>query len=192
MDTSRLEDIVRSLAATPSRRAVSRALLGLSVGTFLEPLLRLSDAEARNGKKTHKHKHNRKKKRKKNLPDRCPGGGQEYCDAGEYSECCSNAVDPESGNPYEFCTDCGCCAYGKAKCCPSAGDGLCCDSDAKCCYSDDFKESACCGPNDKCCGAACCDGGEECCKTTGDNPYYYCCAQGLTCKPSGGNTCMAK
>jgi hypothetical protein len=190
MDTDRLGNLMRVLAATPSRRAVTRALGGLGAGTFLASLLGERDTAADKGHGHHKHKPNRKKKRKKNPPDQCPGEGQVYCAAGAYSECCSTATDPESGNPYEFCTDCGCCAYGQSTCCASGGDGLCCPNDSKCCYSDDFKVSACCAPSDKCCGAGCCDAADMCCKTTGPSPYYYCCVQGLTCKPSGGPTCQ--
>jgi hypothetical protein len=47
---------------------------------------------------------------------------------------------------------------------------------------------ACCSPGDKVCFGGCCDAGEECCTTTANVPY--CCAKGLTCKKSGGNTCV--
>jgi len=195
MDPGRFDIVVRALFAAPSRRAFNRALVGLTVGTFLAPLMRVSDAAAGNGKKTHKHNHHRKKKRKKKPSHQCPAryefcpAGQGGSAAGDYSECCNSATDPESGNPYEFCTDCGCCAYGFSKCCASAGDGLCCQSDAKCCPSDDFKETACCTQQDVCCGAGCCEPGSICCKTTGPTPYNYCCPSNRTCCSTGGPQC---
>jgi hypothetical protein len=191
MDTNRFEEIVRTLATMPSRRAVIQRLVGLTAGSLLAPITRVSDAAAKDGKKAHKHKEHRRKKRKKNKSDRCPRK-YEYCPAGEYSECCRTAIGGVSGNPFEVCTACGCCAYHFTTCCGSAGDGLCCHDSQQCCYSDDFKESACCEPKEVCCGAGCCGPKEECCKTTGENPYRYCCAEGLTCKPSGGPTCVQK
>ena len=197
MEPDRFDNVVRALFSTPSRRAVNRVLVGLTVGTFLAPLMRLSDAAAKDGHKPHKKKHHRKKKRKKNPSNQCPPkyefcpAGRDGSKAGEYSECCKKNPDPQY-DPAEICTECGCCAYGASKCCASAGDGLCCNSNDQCCYSDDFKDSACCGATDICCGAGCCNQGEACCSTTGPNPYKYCCAVGLTCKPSGGNTCQLK
>jgi hypothetical protein len=186
VEPDRFDSVVRTLFSTPSRRA----LVGLTVGTVLAPLLRVGDAVAKDGKKTHKHKHHRKKKRKKDPSSRCPKN-YEFCPAGEYSECCAKNPNPQY-DPAEVCTDCGCCAFDFSKCCPSAGAGLCCNSNDKCCYADDFKTSACCGPQDICCGAGCCNQGETCCTSTGPNPFKYCCAQGLTCLPSGGNTCQSK
>jgi hypothetical protein len=187
MEMDRFEEIVRAFATTPSRRVITRALVALTMGTFLAPPLRGS--EIAEGKKTHHHNH-RKKKRKKTDSGQC-SPGFEYCSAGDYSDCCNTQTNSE-GDPVAICTDCGCCEAGFSKCCASGGDGQCCPNDSKCCYSDDFKVSACCGPTDKCCGAGCCKQNDPCCKTTGENPFYYCCdgSEGLTCKPSGGPTCV--
>jgi hypothetical protein len=174
------------LLQTPSRRAVSRAFASLGLGSVLAPLARLGDAGAKEGQQRHHHNH-RHHKRKRPESSQC-SRGYTYCASGDLSACCSNATDPASGNPYEFCTDCGCCAYGHSLCCAGRGAGLCCDSNgAKCCLGPNF-EPACCSTDDVCCGGGCCDQGAACCQTTGGE--YYCCAPGLSCKQTGGPTCI--
>jgi hypothetical protein len=187
MDTDHLAVLFRNLRATPSRRVVGRALAGLGLGSVLAPFTRLRDADAKAGHQRHHH-NRRHHKRKKSQPNSQCSPGYSYCQAGDLSQCCSNATDPGSGNPYEFCTDCGCCAYGQALCCQGRDAGLCCGSNgAKCCYGPNF-EPACCSTDDVCCGGGCCDQGEACCQTTGGE--YYCCAKGLSCKQTTGITCV--
>jgi len=193
MESDRFDDAVRALFSEPSRRDVIRALIGLAVGTLLAPVVRDGDAAAdKKGKKAHRHKEKRKNKRKKKNSDRCPKNSA-FCQnpdesaAGQLSGCCNTRTDGE-GNPYEVCTDCGCCPYNESTCCRGALYGLCCASGSQCSQSSDFKNVACCSPDDKVCFGGCCDAGEECCTTTANVPY--CCAKGLTCKKSGGNTCV--
>lgn len=47
MDVDRFTPLLRLLAATPSRRTVGRALLGLAVGPILALLLAPADSEAK-------------------------------------------------------------------------------------------------------------------------------------------------
>jgi hypothetical protein len=176
MDLSRYTEIVRFLGSVPSRRAVIRALTGLGIGSFLMALVSPHDAAA-GEKHPHTHKPHRRKKRQKHPPQRC-ASGLEYCNAGEYSQCCSTEEDPESGERLEVCTDCGCCATPNSQCCASGGDGLCCPNDTQCCYANDFKSSACCSASDKCCGAGCCHQDAFCCQR-GDGDW--CCPTGSEC-----------
>jgi hypothetical protein len=193
MDASHFDEAVRNLVSSPTRRS----LVGLVLGAFLGPLLHVTSVEGRGGggsRKTHKHKAKKKKQRKKKASSQCPPryefcqAGQGQSSAGEYSECCKTAIEPVSGDPYEVCTDCGCCPLGNTQCCPSAGDGLCCANGSKCSYSADFKYSACCSPDDTVCFGGCCDAEDVCCKTTNGTPY--CCEKGLTCTNSGSETCV--
>jgi hypothetical protein len=187
VDTDHFADLFRGLIATPSRRAVSRAVAGLGVGSVLASFTHLNDAGAKEGHQRHHHNH-RHHKRKKSPPSAQCAPSSSFCQAGDLSQCCSTASDPVSGNPYEICTDCGCCAYGHALCCQGSGAGLCCDSNgSKCCYGPNF-EPACCKTDDICCGGGCCDKGETCCQTT--EGVFYCCGQGLTCKQTAGITCV--
>jgi hypothetical protein len=193
VEPDRFDNAVRSLFSTPSRRA----LVGLAVGVLLVPVVRDGDAAAdKKGKNTHRHKEKRKNRRKKKHSDRCPKNATlcknpDESTAGQLSGCCNTQTDGE-GNPYEVCTDCGCCQYNQSTCCRGALYGLCCASGSQCSQSADFQNVACCSPDDKVCFGGCCDAEEECCMTTGPNPYPYCCAKGLTCKPSAGNTCVSK
>lgn len=195
MDASRFDEAVRNLVRATTRRS----LVGLALGFCLAPLLRVTSVEGKKGHgshKIHKHKPKKKKQRKKKVSSQCPPktefcqAGQGQSSAGEYSECCSTAIEPVSGDPYEVCTDCGCCPAGNTQCCPSAGDGLCCPNGSKCSYSADFTYSACCAPDDQVCFGGCCEAGDPCCTTTDGAPY--CCSgkDGLTCKKSGGPTCV--
>jgi hypothetical protein len=174
-----------------------RALVGLATGTLL---LHDGDAVAdKKGKNAHRGKERRRNKRKKNKGAKRCEKNYEFCAAGvgdspnrgELSQCCSTKTNPSSGNPYEVCTDCGCCPYN-SECCISGGDGVCCPSGSKCSKSVDFTYSACCAPEDKVCFGGCCNAEDECCLTTGNVPY--CCSgeEGLTCLKTGGNTCQKK
>jgi hypothetical protein len=192
VDPSRFDNAVRSLFSAPSRRGFNRTLLALAAGTVLAPLWYPRNAM---GGAAHHHKSKRKNKRKKHPPTQC-GPGQQFCPssqpakAGSYTACCSTAADPASGNPYEVCTECGCCPYGNTQCCPSAGDALCCQSGYQCSYSVDFTYSACCAPDDKVCFGGCCHAEDVCCTMNDGTPYCCSGAEGLTCKKSNGPTCV--
>lgn len=182
MDTDRVATVVREFARLPSRRAVARALVGLFAGSLLAPHLGMGDAAAGN---THNHKHGGKRHRHKQPSTKCPRSFA-HCSAGDFSGCCNTATDPGSGDPVEVCTECGCCQTGSSKCCPGRDYGLCCPSDLKCCYSNDFSEIGCCEQADTCCGPGCCYKDQECCQTTENGqPSYYCCPRGA-CGPAGG------
>ena len=77
------------------------------------------------------------------------------------------------------------------------GEGLYCCDDEICCLNSlttcvrhtATVRAFCCGPNEKACEEGCCnDPRGTCCRTT--QGFEYCCAEGLTCKLSGGNTCV--
>ena len=197
VEAERFDDVIRALVGTPSRRALNRSFFGLTFGALLGPLLGGSDAEAGGGHgdhQHHKHQEKKKNKRKKQVSQRC-ATNYTYCPAGEgdaaagvLSGCCRTDTDVE-GNPYEVCTDCGCCPYNST-CCRSAVEGLCCPANSQCSFSADFKTTGCCAPNDKVCFGGCCDPGDECCTMNDGTPY--CCSgeEGLTCKKSNGPTCI--
>lgn len=186
MDMDRFDDVVRTFASTSSRRAINRAAVSLTAWTFIALLARVPTTSAKNGKHRHNHGWHKKKKRKKKSSDRCPKQ-YAYCPAEGFSECCRVAPDPDSFDPPEVCTSCGCCAVGFQRCCPARAEAVCCRDDNKCCFSDDLNVAACCGGTDVCCGAGCCDSGESCCQTTGGE--YYCCEKDLACLKTGGFTC---
>jgi hypothetical protein len=151
-------------------------------------------AADKKGKKAHRRKEKRRNKRKKKVSKKCAKNytfcpaGQGDSAAGVLSGCCWTDTDID-GDPYEVCTECGCCPYGST-CCKSGGDSLCCPSGSQCSPSVDFKYTSCCAPEDKVCFGGCCHANDECCTMTDGTPY--CCSgeEGLTCKKSGGPTCV--
>jgi hypothetical protein len=86
-------------------------------------------------------------------------------------------------------------AYQITKCnarygCPEF-DG--CKPDNTCCLTGEHAcdTNICCSHVSQCCaGGGCCRKEDVCCRTT--EGVHYCCSgrDGLTCKPSAGNTCM--
>jgi hypothetical protein len=199
VEASRFDDVIRALASTPSRRVLNRSFYGIAVGALLGPLLGGIDAQAGGGHGNHKHhKHQEKKKnnRKKKVSKRCQPN-YTFCPAGEgdaaagvLSGCCRTDTDTE-GNPYEVCTDCGCCPYNST-CCLGGEYGLCCPSNSQCSFSADFKAVGCCAPDDKVCFGGCCNSNDECCTMNDGTPY--CCSgeENLTCKKSNGPTCVKR
>jgi hypothetical protein len=186
MDRERFEGVVRLLGTTPSRRAVNRALLGLMAGSFFVPLIDSATGLAKRGRR-----HKKKKRKKKELCLESHNGTchkcepqDTYCPIRDYGivpRCCS-------WEKRELCTSCGCCPEDFTLCCVSSSAKTCCHKDGECCGEDH-----CCLPGETCCnGEGCCGPGEECYRSTGANPFNYCCAEGLTCKPSGGPTCVQK
>lgn len=199
MEPDRFDSLVRALFTTPSRRVLNRALVGLATGTLLAPLLGDGDAAAdKKGKNAHRRKEKRRNKRKKKKVSKkcaknytfCPAGQGDSA-AGELSGCCWTDTDIE-GDPYEVCTECGCCPYDST-CCVSGGDSLCCPSGSKCSHSPDFQTVGCCSSTDKVCHGGCCGQGEDCCLTPAPGNIPYCCAVGLKCKIQGPYdiTCQA-
>ncbi len=184
MDIDVVAALARSLSIRPSRRAVTRGLLSIALGSGLAPLLGLADVEGR--KRGRKRKRRERNKKKQN---RCPAQSK-FCDEGDFSECCHMATNPESGNPYEFCVEhCGCCDYGFSKCCPGRDEALCCKNDDICCTGPNF-EVECCTTDQTCCGGGCCNEKDAvCCQKP--NGEYYCCTKGLTCCSTGGTQCCA-
>lgn len=192
MDANQFDGVVRTLGCPPTRRVV----LGIILAALVAPTGATETRAGHGSHRHHSHKSKRKNKRKKKGSSKCPPNHQ-FCQAGQgqsgsgdYSQCCNSATDPQSGDPYEVCTDCGCCPAGNTQCCPSAGDGLCCPNGYQCSYSADFSRSGCCAPGDKVCFGGCCDAGDVCCTMTDGTPYCCSGADGLTCKKSGGPTCI--
>lgn len=126
MNTSDLPCLLRSLAATPSRRGVARALTGFALAGLLSPLLGFTNVNARNRKKKRKNKKKCKNcdfcqtcKQGKCKPKpegaSCPGdrtcqGGQclcpsgmSYCQNGPRPTCCPTGEACLSGS---ICGEC--------------------------------------------------------------------------------------
>jgi hypothetical protein len=177
MDADRFASLLRALCTTPTRRAVTRALVGLAAGSVFAPLLRLTETSAK-GKRGKR----RRKKRKKDKPKaQCPAGTA-WCAAGQLSECCSTAINPAEGEPYELCLpDCGCCDLGFTNCCPGRGEARCCKNTDKCSYGTNF-EPYCC-PEQRDCGGSCCPEGYKCCHD------LVCCPETYACCPGGIGCC---
>jgi hypothetical protein len=103
-DALPFDDLLRSLAATPSRRGLTHALAGLALAGPLGALLGLPDAEA-------KKRHKRKKKKCKKSKRRC---GKHCIPA---TSCC----DDRGCDPDERCQS-GACVCAVA-CCSDAACG---------------------------------------------------------------------
>lgn len=122
MDAGRFDDLLRSLAESPTRRGIGRTLAGLGLGGVLGRLS-LIEAEA-------------KKKRKKKKKKKCKGGkvkcGKKTCcaagDACLGGKCC--AADQVCGAV--------CCAAGE-----TCVEGACCAADRAC-------GTLCCAPTQVC------------------------------------------
>lgn len=175
MDTDRIAALVRDLRTTPSRRAVSRGLIAVTAGSIMAPLARLTGVGAK------KHKGGRRKKKRHKTTPACARGSV-LCDAVDFHECCSTATNP-NGDPYEVCTDCGCCGLGFSQCCQGQGEGLCCKNDDTCCYGPNF-EVTCCSVEQKCCGGTCVPKDYQSCGGT------YCCHPLLTCCSDNRSCCF--
>jgi hypothetical protein len=192
MEPDRFDRAVRALGGAPSRRALNHTLIGAVAGALVAPFLRGGNAAAgKKGRKAKKGKERRRNKRKKKVSRICPPNSKTtqyaFCQnpsegaAGELSGCCIVTPSPATGDPYEVCTDCGCCPYN-SECCRGALDGACCPSGYKCSFSSDFRTVGCCPPGDIVCHGGCCNAGEKCCQQTPQSAPY-CCAVGLECKP---------
>jgi hypothetical protein len=163
MDTGRIAALVREIARTPSRRAVTRALAGLGVSSVLGPLIGPGTDQASG--KGHGHNKNNKKKKKKDKkdPPPRPNCGAVPCYAGTH--CCFDSY---------CCPDGSGCDPGPERCCsPSRTcNGQCCDtpcdtsvSPFACCPPERVNYStnppSCCDP-ERSCGEVCCVGEETC------------------------------
>jgi hypothetical protein len=120
LDTTHFAHLLRSLATTPSRRSVTRALAGFALAGPPNPLFGLTETDAKRRKK----KRHRKKKRRKKNPPFC--AGKDACidpaalcgsGVGEFpTDCFCHTTT--SGTP--FCADvrsgddCSQCAEGEA------------------------------------------------------------------------------
>jgi hypothetical protein len=181
MDLDHVAGMLRTLATTPSRRTVTRGLVGLAAGSVLAPLLRLSEADANGkGRKRGRRRKRRNKDKVKPKPPQCPAKTA-LCTAGNVPECCSTVVEPGEEDPNEICTECGCCDRGYTYCCPGRDELLCCKNSDRCAYGPDF-QPFCCPPDWTTCGpiVPCCAPGSFCCPNGG------CCSDGATCCPNGG------
>jgi hypothetical protein len=181
MDIDHIAGMFRALSPTPSRRAVTRGLVGLAAGSVLAPLLRLTEADAKgNGRKRGRRRKKRNKDKVKPKPPRCPAKTA-LCTAGNVPECCSTVFEPGEDEPNEICTECGCCDRGFSSCCPGRDELLCCRNSDKCAYGPNFQPFCCPLDYETCVGmdVPCCPPGSFCCPKG-------CCADGTTCCPNGG------
>src|SRR5215212_9745421 len=168
MSTARIAELLRDLRATPSRRAVTTAVVALAVSTPLAPLFGSEQSRA----KGTGHKGKKKKGKKKHPRDLVPpcALGQVPCaDLG----CCSP----------ELCTSCGCCPATQPQCCGDATtvNRLCYSSaDEQCCPKSVTGIVGACPKQTFCALGAgglvpvCCPSGHEPCGGG-------CCLEGLFC-----------
>ena len=170
MSIDRFEDVARGLVTAPSRRAVSRALLGLSAGSVLAPLFAITESEA---KKKHKHKGKKKKKHPHPPPTQiclAECAAEHCCDAATNQVCKNGAI----GN--------GECLAGG---CPATD--FCTDPDFYVCWSIvgeisclcatpiEGGESVCIDPSTAGCGNTCTSSSD--------------CGEGSVCIPYGEGSC---
>jgi hypothetical protein len=117
MDIDHFASIVRSLSATPSRRAAIRGLAGLTAGSFLAPFSDSTTAKRRGGKKGHR-------KKRKHKPQVCSQGGM-HCDreCGDGTYVCG--VDGRCCRSDGCFQACGCCPEFGTECCAGPLNHLC-------------------------------------------------------------------
>jgi hypothetical protein len=193
MDTDRVAALVRELARTPSRRAITRAFAGLGLGSILSPIIGPGTFQASGKGHGHGHSNNgnnnkKKKKKKQSPPPPLPTDCVSACGTGQY--CCGDTCCyDDRGCSLVF----GCCPLPQAclgatsnpsyhTCCPNA-DERCCPSEvwvAYCCSDDQI-----CHPGTELLPSACCDPGLTPCRQAG-NDFFECCASGEFCC---GNRC---
>ncbi len=175
MDAEQFARLVRSLSASPSRRAVGHALLGITAGSFLAPVI-----DSVSGLAKKKRKRRKKKRKKKELCLESHDGTchkcapqDTYCSINDYGivpRCCSFVSR-------EVCTSCGCVPETRTHCCVTPTKKFSCEPDSVCC------DDGCCRQGERCCegGTApgCCPQGEHCC---GDD----CCDNPACDRSSGG------
>jgi hypothetical protein len=137
MDAQRFDILARSLIATPSRRGISRALAGLTLGGMLIPLLGTNYGDAKKKRKKNCKKpcgacQSCRKGKCKTQPDEAVCGNDGRCRSGV----CIARPTCQPSNSY----DC----YGQADCCsnicvPLTGyPGVCLTGgDGRPCYGDD-------------------------------------------------------
>jgi hypothetical protein len=178
MENHKFDALSKSLAATSSRRATGRALIGLVMGGTLAPRLGLASAEARR---------RGKKKRKKCRNGNCGAG--RYCEKGKCQACkpletpCTADVQCCSGICDSYNNQCAEVRFG---CDPSkpgqcANNGICCD------FGDDGQFLCADDPttNQKACGTSCADYVN--CFNEGDDARCQnskCCCAGPNCSTS--------
>jgi hypothetical protein len=172
MDTERFERVARLVGTMPSRRAISRALVGLAAGSIFDPLLDAAsvDAGGKKGKKKRK-----KKKDKKPDPPRCPSG-RTFCQAD--GKCCQDTLCHAT---------CGCCPETAPKCCSGTNNHFCYDpSKEECCGQAEAGIAGTC-PKGKICGPKlgglvfCCPSGGEICGDGCCEQGSFCCGDGICC-----------
>jgi hypothetical protein len=189
MDTDVLVARLRALRTTPSRRALTTAVVALAVRTPLASLVSQDWVEA----KGKGHKHKKKKKKKKIEPPPCALGQAQCATAGNH--CCDPAL----------CSACGCCPATQPACCgdAAAGNHFCYDPTAETCCPTTVTGIAgacpiqpplttfcstgaggtvptCCPSGSERCGAGCCPPGTFCCADR-----ITCCVE-VTCNPAIG------
>lgn len=176
METDRIGELLSGLRSTPSRRAVSFALMPIVASTTLAPLFGQEGAEA---------KHKKKKKKKKNDPqDLIP----QTCAFGEIA--CNN--DPFACCAANLCTEkCSCCPATKPACCgtdANAGNHFCYDPlNERCCTTTVTGIAGACPKGWVCSTGAggliptCCPSGAVLCGAGCCPPGTFCCASGTLC-----------
>jgi hypothetical protein len=167
MDTNHIAELFRELRVTPSRRAVSTAVVALAASTALAPLCERVGA---GGKK-------KKKKKKKNDPkDLIPPPcalGEIDCNGDPFACCAPQLCSPK----------CGGCPPNKPACCGDANSGnhFCYDpAEETCCPTTVAKIAGACPKKTFCATGA---GGLDpvCCPSGGSPCAGGCCDHGLFC-----------
>lgn len=187
MDIENLANVLRSMASTPSRRAVSRALLGFGAGSGLAQLFDPVSGEAKKGGGNN----NKKKKKKKKSPPPPPPPpppqpptcqfGQETC--GPAGACCPE-LRPR------------CCRGTINSFCYSPNEETCCDPTAtgqvgacakgRVCGPEIAAVRFCCNSGDEICRGGCCVQGTFCCTADGV------CCNNVACQPAPAGTCFVQ
>jgi hypothetical protein len=175
MDAETFARVVSVLATRPSRRAVSRGLVGLTAGSWIAFPRHQLDARGDVSGRVALHDKDKDKNKNKNKKKTCPGK-EKWCGTkspGAKSQCCG-------GDSGYICTTCGCCEEGFTNCCTGKRHSLCCGIEEVCVHggTDDFRPG-CCPKDHFSCGSCSSDGVPKCCPTG-----YKCCENRNCCHPN--------
>jgi hypothetical protein len=180
VDAERFDDYLRALTRSngSSRRGITRALGGITLGGSLGAWLSLADLEAKRKNKKRKRKRKKRKNKKKNpCTPKCA----------ECQTCTDGAcVNKPNGTA---CSD-GACRFGACQACGADGQTCCeddtCPDSGECGFDTCCRQDGSCGELfTPCCADGACDGTLHCVLDHGDPMCFPadtpCGAAGETC-----------